>query len=153
MQEVCLFQAIGLPILKPKGGIKMKTKMLALATVVVLLATGSAFAQLTTAVHANVPFPFTVGAKVLPAGEYKFAANPELTAVIVTSAKKGGPASDVVVLNYMSGEMNKSPDSSVVFDEIGGKYTLSELWIPGMDALVLNIVKSKHGHKTVRIPK
>ncbi len=95
----------------------------------------------------KVPFEFTVGSKVLPAGDYAVDRD---DANLKFSAKKG-PVTRVPILTRLA-QLNNSPQSfTLVFDKAeDGCRFLSEVWTPGQDGfLVLNNAK-KHTHEVVR---
>jgi hypothetical protein len=50
--------------------------------------------------------------------------------------------------------MHTTPeDAHIVFDVVGDKHMLSEIWIPGEDGYLLLATKGKHGHKVINIPR
>jgi hypothetical protein len=127
----------------------MKTKLLIMVSVLALFGATSGFAQLGEVVRANIPFQFTVGSKLLPAGEYDFNRDALDTAIRVVSVKPGQDA-DVLVVTRLAAEIHHSQrDSHIVFDKVGDKYILAEFWIPEADGYLLNITKGQHTHRTV----
>ena len=77
----------------------MKAKILVLICIIALAGATNGFAQLNDVIRVNIPFQFTVGTAVLPAGVYDFSKNKMDTAIYVRSAKKDGPGSDALVMN------------------------------------------------------
>jgi hypothetical protein len=94
-------------------------------------------------VKADVPFPFHVGAKTLPAGEYEFRVDYETSMVTVASSSKGGSAMVSFFTRLAATPHPTATDLHVVFDKVGTTYTLSELWQPGADGV---LVHAKHEH-------
>jgi len=132
----------------------MKTKITLAAALIVLLATVIGFPQAVQTVRANVPFPFVVTGKTLPAGEYDFTRNSMDNVIRVTPVNtKQGPAVEALVLTRTAGAIHTTPkDSHIVFDKIGNTCYLSEFWVPGIDGFVLYVTNMKHEHRSVNVP-
>ncbi len=132
----------------------MKTKITLATVLIVLLTTVLGFSQAVQTVRANVPFPFVVTGKTLPAGEYDFTRNVMGSVIKVSPVNiKQGPALEALVLTRTAGAIHTTPgDSHIVFDKIGNTCYLSELWIPGMDGFVLYVTNMKHEHRSVNVP-
>lgn len=131
----------------------MKSKVLVLAVVIALFGINVGWAQVNSFLRANIPFDFTVGSKELPAGQYDIAREALNNAISVRSTK-GGVSSDAIVLARLWADIHTTPqDSHLVFDQVGDKYILSELWIPGSNGFLLNITKEKHTFKAITILK
>ncbi len=47
------------------------------------------------------------------------------------------------------GRHDKDVDTELVFDKIGGKFLLSEVWFPGRDGYLLLATKDAHEHAVV----
>jgi hypothetical protein len=134
-----------------KRRFKMKTRIAVALGSAVLLATVFGIAQAAPMIRADIPFPFQVEGKTLPAGVYDFAPSQSEEAIQVFSVKKG-PSADALVLTRMGGEIHTTTeDSHVVFDKIGQTYILSELWLPYADGYLLHATKEKHQHRTVSV--
>ncbi len=124
----------------------MKTKILVTVSFLTLLAVVSASGQ--TTITADIPFQFTAAGKVLPSGQYQFIRDLNNSIIRVVGPK--GASALVQVMTRLGAGIHTSPqDSHIVFDKVGENYTLSELWIPGYDGYVLNMMKGKHEHRTV----
>jgi hypothetical protein len=132
----------------------VKTKILVMAGILVLFGATFGLAQLMPkGVRASIPFQFTVGSKVLPAGPYDFGRT-DLDAAIQVAGVKGQQSSSVVVVTRLGGEIHTSPqDAHIVFDKVGDKYILSELWLPDMDGFLLNVTKDKHEHHSIKVSR
>jgi mono/diheme cytochrome c family protein len=97
-------------------------------------AVGPAFGQTGQAVRAEIPYEFTVGSKVLPAGTYSFSVdNFGIRVEWGTRAMIHAMA-----ITRLSGPSEFLRDGCLVFDKTGGGRILSEVWIPGMDGILVH---------------
>ena len=111
----------------------------AVVSVVALMAL--AFGQITLPVFASIPFAFTVQGKQLPAGRYSLQpdnGNPSI--VVIRSVSRS--AKPLVVITTMRESLNPSGQAKLVFDRVGGKYFLSQIW-PGNGAEIGRQVPEK----------
>jgi hypothetical protein len=82
---------------------------------------GTSFAQ-SNGVRANVPFDFTVGDQLLPAGTYTIKETSEHMIVIRNHDKP------IAALSLVNGDSNKSPNGGKLkFHRYGSQYFLSEI--------------------------
>lgn len=132
----------------------MRTKLFLILSLFALLAITLAFGQ-AQAIRANIPFAFIAQGKTLPAGQYEFIPESSSDSMrIGTPGGKGGVSVLVPVIARLGAAIHTSKqDSHIVFDEVGGVYTLSEIWAPGEDGWLLFVTKGKHQHKTVDVPR
>jgi hypothetical protein len=127
---------------------EVKIKVLGVACVFVLLAVVSAYGQ--TTASAKIPFAFAAAGKTLPAGQYNFIPDNNDQAIKVEGPKGAGVI--VVVFTRLAGGMHTTPqDAHIVFDKVGEKYFLSEIWIPGVDGFLLYSTKEKHEHRILDV--
>jgi hypothetical protein len=128
----------------------MKTNIVVVGLTILLAATfGLAQSHV---VKAQIPFEFTAAGKVFPAGQYDFTYNVLQKFVIVRGIEKGSE-SNARLVTLLAEQMHTTPnDAHVVFDKIGDKRYLSEVWIPGMQGLSLLSTKEKHEHEIVNVP-
>lgn len=104
-------------------------------------------------VTADIPFAFHAEGKTLPAGHYDFRATEDGAVIQVTSKQKKDEAL-VPVVTRMAGAIHEhANDSHLVFDDVNGVYTLSELWVAGSDGVLLHATKGPHKHQVVTVPK
>jgi hypothetical protein len=102
---------------------------------------GTSFAQ-STGVRANVPFDFTVGNKLLPAGTYTIKEQSDHVIVIKNHDK---PISAVSLVN---GDGNRSPNGGKLkFHRYGSQYFLSEILCDQAD-MNLRVPTSKTEERT-----
>jgi hypothetical protein len=136
------------------GGKQMKTRILALAAVIVLLGVNFAWSETGFGIQATIPFQLTVGKAVLPAGQYDFIPSDDLKSIRVISLKKG-PSAEILVITRIDGEIHTTPnDAHIVFDVVGDTHIFSELWIPALgDGFLVHATPGKHTHKMVTVPK
>jgi hypothetical protein len=82
---------------------------------------GTSFAQ-SNGVRATVPFDFTVGDKLLPAGTYTIKEQSEHVIMIQNHDKP------IAVLSLVDGDSNKSPNGGKLkFHRYGSQYFLTEI--------------------------
>jgi hypothetical protein len=82
---------------------------------------GTSFAQ-STGVRANVPFDFTVGNKLLPAGTYTIKEQSDHVILITNHDKP------IAALSLVNGDSNTSPNGGKLkFHRYGNQYFLSEI--------------------------
>jgi mono/diheme cytochrome c family protein len=110
-------------------------------TLVTLFAAVLAHGQ-TQAFRFNVPFGFTVGSKVLPAGVYKFSTSQDLSALSVESDTSW--AARVNILARISGPNEMFKGGYLVFDKADRGLILSEVWISGTDGVLLHSIPKGH---------
>jgi mono/diheme cytochrome c family protein len=106
---------------------RVMPKLTALA-VVAFFAVGLAFGQAKNAMQFEVPYEFSVGSQVLPAGPYTFSVNGDH--LVIKSVSKGQILQRIVF--WMYGPQELLDDGSLVFDNSEGKRILSEVWLPGL---------------------
>ncbi len=131
----------------------MRTRILISVSILGLLLAASGSAQMVQAVKAKIDFAFTAKGKVLPAGQYTLTYDAPTDTIRVVGSAKGAEVL-MPVETRLAGAMHTTPaDSHVVFDKVGDKYFLSELWIPGNDGFLLYMTKGKHEHAVVNVPR
>jgi hypothetical protein len=94
---------------------------IAILAIANLALAGTSFAQ-SNGVRANVPFDFTVGNKLLPAGTYTIKNESSQTIVIRNHDKP------IAVLSLVKADGKRSPNGGkLLFHNYGGQYFLSEI--------------------------
>jgi hypothetical protein len=107
-------------------------KVLVMSGLLVLLVGGMVYAQAEPRIIANVPFAFIAGNRTLPAGEYTIdrPSSNEPDLLLIRSADRHV----AFFLNAENVEGKKTPNKTeLVFNEIGDKYFLSQIWMAGED--------------------
>ena len=115
----------------------------------VFLAIPSAFAA--SPVTCKVPFAFQVATKTLPPGEYKFQVDANRQSVVVMASGKNADAMALVVTELAASSHAEATHARIVFDKAGNAYTLSEIWQPGFDGILVATTKEKHEHHVIHI--
>lgn len=130
----------------------MKTRIMLTVGLIALFAVISGYGQPMPgpSLKAKIDFPFTVGGKVLPAGQYDFVlASETAPAFRVTDEAKNSTLA--LILTRISGSMHATPQvPHLVFDKVGETYLLSEIWIPGQDGFLVLATKGEHEHRVVK---
>ncbi len=99
-------------------------------SLLVILAATSVYAQISNVLGvAKIPFEFSVGNKVLPAGEYTVSQMTQDTLVI---RNVDFSASDIV-LTIPTRARTTPNESALVFNRYGDQYFLSKVWTTGND--------------------
>jgi hypothetical protein len=129
----------------------MKTRILLVASIIVLSGLDFAWPQVDKLIRVEVSFPFTVGNKELPAGRYDFSKEALNNAIRVTSVTGGESGDAVIVARIWAGIHTTPKDTHLVFDQVGDKYYFSELWIPGEDGYLLKVTQGKHAYKIINV--
>ncbi len=106
----------------------MKRKALSIVSLLSLFLMGSAFAQ-RIEVRANVPFSFSVGSKVLPAGEYNIGSISSNTHTLLVKANNG--KASMIVNSNSAQTLEAAQKTKLVFNRYGSQYFLSAVWTQG----------------------
>ena len=131
----------------------MKRCIVMVMSLIALLAATSGYAQAPPRITAKIAHPFTVGKSVLPAGQYDFVgeSKPRMMIRIVSEGKN---IAYVPVLTQLAAAIHTTPkDAHIVFDKVGDRYWLSEIWIPGHDGYMLLSTKEKHEHEVLDVQR
>jgi len=115
--------------MKTRGG---PAQWLVAVVFIAFFTVGSAIAQ-TQAMRVAIPYNFTFGSKVLPAGIYTFS----VSGHDVITQTASNERFSVNIITQVSGPGDFLEVGSLVFDTTGGGHVLSEVWIPGSDGQLL----------------
>jgi mono/diheme cytochrome c family protein len=88
----------------------------------------------------EIPYEFSVGSKMLSAGTYTFSVKDSW--LVVQSGTSG--QSRVMIVTRLSEPAEFLRDGSLVFDHADGHRILSEVWLPGMDGLLIHRTPESH---------
>jgi hypothetical protein len=91
-----------------------------------------------------------VGGKVMQAGKYDIE-QPTRELLIFRSVK--GAAVEVPVITRLVQPLTPLVEPKVVFDKVGDKYYVSEVWLPDHDGFLVRGTKKAHTHHTVKAVK
>jgi len=89
---------------------------------------GTAHAGVTNVLEVKVPFPFIVGDRTLPAGEYRIQRDDYSTALMIRS--EHGTASAILNTRPARAAAPSADQPSLEFKHVENKYQLSEVWMP-----------------------
>jgi hypothetical protein len=103
-------------------------------------------------IKTNVAFPFQVKSETLPAGEYQFSIDRETEMVSILGPKGSGGMIPILTA-LAAAPHSDATDAHIVFDKVGTTYTLSELWEPGADGVLVYATKGKHEHHVLRVKR
>jgi hypothetical protein len=121
---------------------------LAVATLAVAVIAGAAVARAETTSF-NIGFAFTAGGRTLPAGRYQIEIGASGPVLLRGDAKDSGLLLSVLT-RLGARDMNKVKE--LVFDKLGDKLILSEIWLAGEDGYLLVGTPEPHTHVVVRSP-
>jgi hypothetical protein len=109
---------------------KQVLRIFLMLSLFVTLAAASVYAQSDMSLKVNIPFEFSVGNEVLPAGEYTVR-NMVQGILVIRSVD----CSASQFFSTMGTIASKTPnESSLVFHRYGDEYFLSTIWTTGNDA-------------------
>ena len=129
----------------------MKTKIMLTASLIGLLAVTFVYGQ-QGLLKSKIDFPFLVGDKLLPAGQYEFIPVSKETLFRVTDGDKN--TATVQILTRLGGAIHTTPqDAHLVFDMVENTYCLSEIWFPGEDGYLVLATKEGHEHKVIDVQR
>ena len=107
-----------------------KQVLFSLLTTVLLMAAGSAYAQLGSKqeVRANVPFDYKVGKATMKAGDCSIRA---AGVTNVLAIRCGESEAKLALTSPVSGK--PATDTKLVFHKYGDEYFLAQIWVQGED--------------------
>jgi len=117
------------------------------AVTVFALGIGGTLAYSQSAV-VDVPFKFKVGNSELPPGPYKIAQVDRNSNMLTVRNVATGDSAVVAFLTRLS--PREGDRSIIVFDKVGTKSFLSEVYLPGIDGYHLQGAPGKHTHVKVK---
>lgn len=103
-------------------------------------------------VKAQIPFQFTANGRLLPAGTYEFRINYLNSVLMVCPESKRTEIAVPFLTTLAAPAHSTATHADVVFDKVGERYTLSEIWAPGNDGVLVFATKGKHEHQIVHTP-
>jgi hypothetical protein len=120
---------------------------IAAAAIGVLLLVGlAAPASAQTLGKANIDFAFVAGQTQFPAGAYEFEAS--ANKITLRSKDPKVPSAFLPVVTRL-GRHDKDTESELVFDKVGDKLLLSEIWIGSEDGYLVLNTPGNHPHAVV----
>jgi len=122
------------------------TRRLMAFMVITFFATALALGQAREQVRFQIPYAFTIGSRVLPAGTYTFSISPDLTGLTVESSTAG--SARVSIITMISGPNELFRGGCLVFERKGDGLILTEAWLSGSDGVLVHPM-SKGGDRLV----
>jgi hypothetical protein len=125
----------------------MRKRLIAAMSLLVLtLGVVAGYAQRGRA-SVEIPFSFTAGGSELPAGTYRISTDPNNPGILRIRSEAGDKSALCTVMTRLS--PSESAKAQVVFDKVGEKRVLSEVYLPGSDGFQLAGTKGEHTHEKV----
>jgi len=119
--------------------------------VLTCLALGSALLYAQT-YQAKIPFAFSIGNTLHPAGSYTVSYD-KSNLKVLSLRPENGPVISVPILTRLSPREHLKEEAQFVFDDVNGKFTLAELYMPGMDGFYLGSALVEHKHVIINAPR
>jgi hypothetical protein len=125
----------------------MRKRLFAVTSLLVFtLGVVAGFAQRPSA-KVQIPFSFVAAGSELPAGTYLITTDTANPGLLLVRSEKGGQSAQCPVITRLSPSESSKPQ--VVFDKMGEKRILSEVYLPGIDGFQLAGTTSEHSHQKV----
>jgi cytochrome c5 len=99
------------------------------------------------AMRFDVPYAFTFGVKLLPAGSYTF----RTSGVWLIAQSSSGGTFNGSILSTLTGPSVLLRDGSLVFEKAESGRVLSEVWIPGSNGLLVHSIAKGHDHDVLLV--
>jgi hypothetical protein len=98
----------------------------------------------------KIPHEFTVGDQSLPAGRYSVSCSSKEPMELHLHYNTGEACAHVSVITRLSQHVHdEDSEPRMVFDRVGGKHILSEVWLSGEDGYLVYGTPKKHSHEIV----
>ena len=136
--------------MQTESRIRAGRRLLHIGSVVAVLVIGvagfatTAYAQNTARV--KIDFAFVAAGKEMPAGAYEFVVD---SGRIVVRAQDGKGTPIMMAVITRLGRHDADTDAELIFDKIGDKFLLSEVWIPDADGYLLLNTPVDHEHRVL----
>ena len=121
----------------------------AASALVLIAGSRSAQAQSLSVADFKIPFDFVVHGKTYTAGQYSLSANMEGSVLTLQPLGAKG-AGALLPVETRLGERKQVSEPELIFDKVGGKLYLSELFVPGEDGYLVMSTKGTHTHESVK---
>jgi hypothetical protein len=98
---------------------------------------GTAYAEFSDVLEVKVPFPFVVGNRTLPAGQYSIEREDDMSGALVIRGEHGTTGSAVLNTIPASGREPGGEHPAIEFKRVENEYRLHTIWTgDGMDRSV-----------------
>lgn len=121
---------------------------------VILAGSASAHAQGAFGeIAVKVSFPFSVGDKSFPEGTYRVGRSTSGLPSLTLRAVEGNASAVMPVITRLAAQDHSAHEvkGSLVFDTVGDKKFLSEVWLPNQDGFLVHGTEVEHKHDVVRL--
>lgn len=127
----------------------MKRKYVAVLLILGAFLVGSAliYGQEVHKIVVDVPNAFAAATAQLPAGRYEVTLNGVAHQTVSFRSLDGKNTATVMISTAIAADPGKPTEGKLVFDVVGGQYTLSEVWMPGHDGYLMAGFKNDSVHK------
>jgi hypothetical protein len=112
---------------------------------------GPAVADTHEEVIAKVPFRFVAAGRLQDAGAYGLKV--DMNEGTVELVPPRGPGEVMLVVTRLAPPAGQHPEGRLVFDKVGKTYTLSEVWIPGVDGFLVHAANETHPRETTTLAR
>ena len=106
----------------------MLKRSLVVAGAVLALGQGAARAADFRDMTVNVPFPFMVNDKVMPAGRYLLQRDDQDRSLVLVEGERGNRVGAFVLTEQATGHDPKGDKPCLSFTRVGNKYELTNVW-------------------------
>jgi hypothetical protein len=130
------------------GGKSMKPRFLATSVLLCLALCIVAGFAAKPGSWVQIPFTFIANGKELPAGKYLISPQEQDPRILLIRSEKGADSALLPVITRLSASESSEP--RVVFDKVGEKHYLSEVYLPRMDGFQLPGAPGEHSHQDVK---
>ena len=97
------------------------------------------------AIVAQVPFEFTVAEQSCPAGPYRLGHRVGSIPSIQFERVEGAKFPPLLAIARLARQRaGNAPKAGLVFEKIGDRYYLAEVWLPGLDGFRVRATDRKH---------
>jgi hypothetical protein len=128
--------------------LRMTARYFAAISLLGLMVAASAHGQTLSTLKANVPFAFEASGKSLPAGAYEFKVNLAKREVLVSGAEGGGVYMQII--SPLTG-FSVFSDAGLVFNSIGDKHVLAEIWLAGQQGVEVSTTREPHTRMMIAV--
>ena len=136
---------------------KPARRLIGLASLAVAFVMMAASVVICAQVTVDVPFKFEAGGKAFPPGQYSIEIKAD--GAIELRSLPSGVAIVIAAKERLKQTARPVKQPEVVFDKVGNfepsfseyvtDYLLSEVWVPGIDGVVVLTTNGKHEHQTI----
>ncbi len=116
-----------------------------------LLGSALLYGQEVHKISVDIPNAFTASGTQLPAGRYEVTLNGVMHQTVTFRSADGKNSATAMISTAIAGDPDKPTEGKLIFDVVGGKYILSEVWMPGHDGyLITGYTNAAHKHSTAK---